>query len=138
MAKVTIIVTTMTTVMIMKFLTLSTQSTFPGLSPTMRGMVMPERVCSRCNSQDPRTWLYLEKGLCRCNSGKDLHMRSSWINHLGPTSNDKCAYKRKAGGDERQREKDEEAMSRWRQRLEWCNHREEHLEAAETGRAQPC
>lgn len=53
---------------------------------------------------EPEKVSYLEKGLCRCNSVKDLPMTSSWVRFvfffkLGCKSNEKHPYKHAAEGD---------------------------------------
>lgn len=45
-----------------------------------------------------------KKDLCRCNWGRNLEMRSSWIIQAGPISNDKCPYEGTQGRDRRTKE----------------------------------
>lgn len=74
--------------------------------------VTPEKIYPH---QIPRTCEYdlvLEKDLCRQNEVKNIEMRSSWIIHVGPTSNGKCPYKKEA---ENLRHKEAEITVAWPQ-----------------------
>lgn len=47
--------------------------------------------------------------------------RLFWIIFAGSKCHSKCPYKRQAEGDQIHRE--EEAIQKWRQKLEWCGHK---------------
>lgn len=60
-------------------------------------MRAPQNLCPRLSPDTHECEFLWEKSLCRYNHIKDVEMRLSLIFQVGPESNNKYLYKRKAG-----------------------------------------